>query len=95
MDTLNNLNDKKKTPYSISILILGISSIIFSFFLFGLILGLIGLHFSSKSRKVHENNPELYVDYNYVKAGRILSIIGIIITSLWFLFFVLVIGVGS
>lgn len=68
--------------YGVASVILGILSIVFAS-VNGIILAIIGLVFAYKQSKHHENN--------WSKAGRILSIIGIVVSllaiavSVWYL----------
>jgi len=85
-------------PNSTAILVLGIISIpvcICYFFLGipGIVLGIIALSLSVKAKKLYDENPSLYTksSYNNYNAGKICAIIGLIINTLWFLFFVIVI----
>ena len=89
--------EKKETlPNSTAVFVLGICSIIFGCFFIGLILGIIGLNLAGKGRKMYSANPELYDGYGALNAGRIMSIIGVILGSLYTLYYiVLVLILGS
>lgn len=80
-------------PKSDLILILGISSILFcfAFGIVGIVIGLISRKLSLKSLELYKQAPELYTSFSYknVKAGRICALIGIILSSV---FFVLVVA---
>ena len=72
------------------VLILGILSIVFCFcygFL-GIILGIVALILSNTAKKAYDANPSLYKESSYknLNAGRICAIIGLILSSLYFLF---------
>lgn len=73
--------ENQKLPNSTLILVLGIISIICSCCcsIIGSIIGLIGLLVANSSIKTYNENPEMYIDYNTVKTGRILNIVGIVL----------------
>lgn len=86
-------------PNSTAILVLGILSIVicWCYGLVGLVLGIIALVLSSKSRALYFSNPDQYtlVSYNNLKAGRVMSIIGICLSAIYLiilLIYILVIG---
>ncbi len=69
-------------PNSTAILVLGICSIVFSFcYGIGLILGIIGLVLNANAKGAYEAQPDVYdrVSFNNMNAGKICSIIGIIL----------------
>ncbi len=72
---------KQPLPNATAVLVLGICSIVVP--LAGLILGIVGLTLSTKGRKMHSENPELYGGFGLLNAGWIMSIIG---TALWGLY---------
>ena len=72
--------EKQKLPHSQSSLILGILSIVTACCcngLPGIILGIIGMNEAKKAKRVHDENPELYVGLNNANTGRVTSIIGL------------------
>ncbi len=86
---------KQQLPNASATLVLGILSIITGCFILGLILGIIGLAISTKDKKMYEENPEAYSGYGSLNAGRILSIIGIVLGGLiilYWIIWVLIIG---
>lgn len=70
-------------------LVLGILSIVVCGV--GLVLGIIGIVMSNKDLALYRNNPGIYSEasYNNTKTGRICSIIGIIISALVVVFYVI------
>lgn len=87
--TLNIQNEKLFTPYSTSVLVLGILSIIGSFIfgLPGLIMGIIALIQSKKGIVEFNNNSNSYTVFSYdnLKAGKICAIVGIALSTIMFL----------
>ncbi|HPX59034.1 MAG TPA: CCC motif membrane protein [Bacteroidales bacterium] len=84
---------KTTLPNSIAALVLGICSIVFGCFFIGLILGIIGLVLAGKGKKLYNENPELYTGYGMLKAGRITSIIGIILSSVYSVYWLIVVAI--
>lgn len=88
-------------PNSTAVLVLGILSIItcFCYGFVGVTLGIIALVLSSKANKLYALNSEAYTDSSYknMKAGKVCAIIGLCISSLYFLivlFYILILGVA-
>ena len=84
------MSTKQTLPNSTATLILGICSIVFGCFFIGLILGIIGLVLSGKDNQMYKSNPELYDGYGALNAGRIMSIIGVILSGLYTIYFIFV-----
>lgn len=83
--------EKEKLPNSTLILVFGIISIVSCCcYGLGLIFGITGLVLSKKATAQFIESPELYTGYSNVKTGRVLSIIGIVLSILYL---VVVIGI--
>lgn len=85
--------EQKSLPNATAALVLGIISIVSSCFLFGLIglvTGIIGLVLGNKDKGLYAATPEGYTESSMKlsKAGRVCSIIGLILSSLAAIFFV-------
>ncbi len=79
--------EKQKLPNGTAILILGILSIITCCcYGIGLILGIIALVLAKKDLVLYAANPELYSDYKNVNTGKILAIIGVVLSAIYLLF---------
>lgn len=82
-------------PNATASLVLGILSIVGSFCygIVGLVLGIIGLILANKDRKLYQDMPDLYSpsSLGQSNAGRVCSIIGVIISGLIVLFFLFVV----
>lgn len=76
--------EKQKLPNSSAVLIFGILSIptCCCWGIVGLVLGILALVLASKDMKLYAANPELYDGYSNINTGRILAIIGIVLSSL-------------
>ena len=94
---------KVDLPYSHWILGLGISSIALSLAtgVIGIICGIVALYLYKKPFALYQLAPELYFESSYrnIKLGRILALIGLVLSSLvfvcFFIIFVLFISIGS
>lgn len=92
------MENKKTLPNSTATLVLGICSIVFGCLFVGLILGIIGLSISGTSKRLYLQNPNEYVGYGALNAGRVMSIIGIVLGSLTVLYWLVtavLIGAGT
>lgn len=76
---------KEKLPNSTTSLVLGILSIVtcWCYGLPGIILGVIGFILGNKSIKEHNEDPYLYEGIGNAKAGKITSLIGVILSILF------------
>ena len=86
---------KQQLPNASAALVLGILSIVTGCVFIGLVLGIIGLVISSKDKRMYDQNPQAYDGYGSLNAGRILSIIGIVIGGLvlfYWIIWVVIIG---
>ena len=83
---LSTSNQPSNLPNATATLVLGIISLIgaFCYGIVGVICGIIGLVLANKDRKLYQANPELYSSSSYstLNAGRVCSIIGLILGSL-------------
>ena len=75
---------KEKLPHSTTSLVLGIFSIITCWYygLPGVILGIVGFILGKKSVSIHNEDPELYEGIGNAKAGKVISIIGLLLSLL-------------
>ncbi|WP_026935349.1 CCC motif membrane protein [Christiangramia echinicola] len=76
--------EKRELPNSTLILVFGILSIIgcCCYGVAGVIFGIIALVMSKRAIEIYSADPELYTGYNNVKTGRILAIIGLVLSAL-------------
>ena len=76
--------EKRQLPNGTAVLILGILSILTCccWGIFGLALGIIALVLAKKDMILYAESPELYSNYNNIKTGKILAIIGIVLSSI-------------
>lgn len=82
--------ENQKLPNATPVLVLGILSIITCccYGVIGLVLGIVGLVISKKDLLLYRENPTAYSNYGNLNIGRILCIIGIILSTLTIIYFV-------
>ena len=87
-----NFNQAPVLPNATTVLVLGIISIVGAFcYGIGIILGIIGLVLANKDRKLIDANPDTFSQgsVSNLRAGRICSIIGIVVGAIFFIVIVL------
>jgi hypothetical protein len=84
---MDNLTTKKQLPNASTVLVLGILSLVLGCGI-GLILGIIGLNLARKDREIYDSNPDMYLGYQNLNAGRIMSIIGICLNGIAILYLI-------
>lgn len=87
--------EQQKLPNSTLILVFGIISIVTfcCYGVIGLLFGVIALILAMNAIKTYKENPELYSNIGSVKTGRILAIIGIVLSLLTIAFFAWIISI--
>ncbi|WP_298320736.1 CCC motif membrane protein [uncultured Aquimarina sp.] len=77
--------EKQTLPNATLILVFGILSIVgcCCYGILGVIFGVVALVLAKKATAMYTENPELYEGYNNVKTGKILAIIGLILSALY------------
>ena len=77
--------EQQKLQNSTLILVLGIISLIgcCCYGLLGLIAGIITLILAKKATDIYSENPEAYSGFQNVKVGRVLAIIGLVLSVLY------------
>ena len=85
---------KEKLPNSTASLVLGIFSIVtcWCYGLPGIILGVVGFILGKKSVNLHNEDPDLYEGIGNAKAGKVISIIGLILSVIAAGFFIYIIS---
>lgn len=80
--------EKQKLPNASAVLILGILSILTCccWGIIGLVLGIVALILAKKDTTLYMENPELYQGYTNINIGKVMAIIGIILSSVYLLF---------
>lgn len=83
---LSSSNQPANLPNATATLVLGIISLVgaLCYGIVGVICGIIGLVLANKDRRLYQSNPELYSSSSYstLNAGRVCSIIGLILGAL-------------
>lgn len=77
--------DKQQLPNSTLVLVMGILSIVGCCFysIPGFIFGIVALVVGKKATNEYKEAPDNYTGYENVKAGRIMAIIGIVLSLLY------------
>jgi len=80
--------EQQKLPNATAVIVLSIISIITCccFGIIGLIFGLIALFLANKDMKLYQAEPGLYSNYNNLNTGRILAIIGTVLSGITLLY---------
>ena len=89
--------EKQKLPNATRVLVLGIASILTCccYGIIGLILGIVAIVLAKKDSATYNENPELYSGYANLNTGKILAIIGIVLSAIYLIitiYFYTVIG---
>lgn len=86
--------EKRKLPNATAILVLGISSMVSCccYGILSVVLGTVGLFLAKKDTQLYNENPALYSNYNTVKTGKILCIIGIILGAIFLIYIIWIIS---
>ncbi|MBK8599953.1 MAG: DUF4190 domain-containing protein [Flavobacterium sp.] len=82
--------EKQKLPNATAVLVLGILSILTCccWGFIGLILGIVALVLAKKDMALYIENPEQYLGYSNINTGKVLAIIGIVLSSLYLIFMI-------
>ncbi|WP_075342889.1 CCC motif membrane protein [Tenacibaculum agarivorans] len=77
--------EQRNLPNATAVLILGILSILscICYGIFGVILGVVALVLFKKDKALYDANPSIYSNYSNLNAGRILAIIGLVLSILY------------
>ena len=89
--------ENEKLPNANAVLILGILSIITCccWGIVGVILGIIALVLAKKDTALYNENPSLYTNFNNINTGKILAIIGLVLSTIdliWTIYSLIFIG---
>lgn len=87
--------EKPTLPNSTLILIFGILSIVTCccYGILGLIFGIVALVMAKKAKEIYLAEPDTYTGYNNVKTGRILAIIGIVLSAIYLVLNIVLIAI--
>lgn len=86
----NNFETQEKLPNATPVIILGVLSIMtcICYGVFSILLGAIGIYLANKDTKLYNKNPDLYSNFNNIKTGKILCIIGMILGVLFLIYII-------
>jgi len=92
----SNNAPQQSLPNATAVLVLGILSIVlcFCYGIVGAILGIIALVLSGKANKLYNSSPESFTESSFknMKAGKVCAIIGLSLSSLYLLYFIIVLS---
>jgi hypothetical protein len=93
---VSNPLNQQALPNATAVLVLGILSIVFCFCygIVGAALGIIAIVLASKANKLYASSPDTYTQSSFknMKAGRVCAIIGLCLSSLYLIYFIIVIS---
>lgn len=86
--------ENQKLPNATIVLVLGILSVltICCYGIFSVIFGIIGIVLANKDAKLYAENPILYSNYNNVKIGKVLNIIGLVLGAIFLIIIIAMIA---
>ena len=88
MENNNTSQNQIQLPNATTVLILGIASLVLCYCcggILGIPLTIVGLFLANKAKKLYEESPEKYNNYNNLKIGGILCIVGLILNIITFI----------
>ena len=95
MNNITSGTAKPMLPNASAVLVLGILSVISSCFILGFILGIVGLILAKEGRLAYLKDPDRYSGYGTLNAGRVLSIIGVVLGGITLFYAVVALAVGG
>lgn len=97
MEENQTINQQQSLPNATAVLVLGILSLVFCwcYGIIGLTLGIVAIILASKANKLYLDSPSSYSESSYknMRAGRICGIIGVCLSSIYVIIFIIYIVV--
>jgi predicted PurR-regulated permease PerM len=89
---LNQIMENQKLPNTTIVLLLGLFSIITCWVMgiVGLIFGIVALVIAKGDLRLYRENPDSYTNFANLAIGRVLAVIGIILSSIYLAFIIFV-----
>jgi hypothetical protein len=86
--------ENQKLPNATAVLVLGILSILFCwcYGIIGLILSIIAIILANKDLALYNAEPQKYINYGNLKAGKIMAIIGLFLNIMFIAYMIWVIN---
>ena len=90
----SNFETQQKLPNATAVLVLGIVSIVTCccYGILGIVTGIVALVLAKKDTALYSSNPSVYTNYSQIKSGKVLAIIGIILSVLYLVYMVWIIS---
>lgn len=82
-------NQAKNAPYAVAALVLGICSLVLGCFFVGFVCGIVGLVLANKGLAVCNQTPGYYSGSGMLRAGKVMSIIGIVFGAIYILYYII------
>jgi len=87
---------KRNLPNATAVLVLGILSIISCcFYGIGVIFAIIALVLANSDMKLYRQDPESYLNYSNLNIGRVLSVIGLLMSMVMLAFCIFLLSLGE
>ncbi len=93
-DNNYSMQERRTAPYAVAAMVLGIVSLMASALGLTLVLGILGLVYSNRGLAECRRNPGMYSGESMLMAGKVTSIVGIVLSCIAIAFIVLVILLG-
>jgi hypothetical protein len=87
------MENKQPLPNAVATLILGLCSLLFGCFFVGIICAIIALAISGGPKRLYMQSPAQYSGYGMLNAGRILSIIGIVLGAIAIIYTIVAVAI--
>jgi predicted PurR-regulated permease PerM len=89
---LNQIMENQKLPNTTIVLLLGLFSIITCWVMgiVGLIFGIVALVIAKGDLRLYRENPDSYTNFANLAIGRVLAVIGIILSSIYLAFIIFI-----
>jgi len=95
-EVVDQIQGNEVTPFSIAVLVLGIISIptCICYGIVGLATGITALALASKGKRLYNQYPGKYTQASYknLSAGKTCAIVGVCLSALSFLYFIIILG---
>lgn len=82
-------NQTQTAPYAVAALVLGICSLLFGCVFVGFVCGIVGVALANKGIAAYNQSPAEYTGYGMLKAGKVMSILGIIFGGVYLLYYLI------
>ena len=87
--------ENQKLPNATAVLVLGILSVLtcWCYGIIGIVLGIVALFLAKKDIALYKESPEKFNNYSNLNTGRVLAIIGLVLSILTIVFFIWILNI--